>query len=535
MRLMEGLKARLVMTWPILNKIFSDSGALSFALPFGDGANVYKPIDRTLAGKIAYELECRECCILYGSRKCGKKTLIAGVCEEENYKLVSCNLEASAWEIVETELHQGEINPSKRLFHFERCYIKLCLLQQIEEKSAFVLCLGKLESVLCEDGSYYDRESADAILAALSRVYNFNEGLGLQQKVRIVFVISRPKRLWPAQLCKSLSISANHHHSMELPCWKMRAKIARDIAAAALVVLEEPVHRVLVNRTAGASPLTLHSTISALQRLCISVPTVKDVEQMLSLYSNESSEFECRPPLVKLNDVVGLDRVKARLSLLVSQALLQPASLKKLGLSPPKGILLYGPPNTGKSMLCEAICSDLPVSYMPVNISQLIAHTYVGEAEQKIRKMFLEARKNAPCVLSIDYFEVLGQRRNADEAEGGSAVSNRCLSTLLNELDGIEVSSNKRVLLLACVNDFSRIDDALLRPGRLDYHLKVDLPNATERKFHVERCLESLGYGTSGIKGLDISSLVEELSGQSPLDIKKHVTNLVPPRLDHVK
>ncbi|RKP08059.1 P-loop containing nucleoside triphosphate hydrolase protein, partial [Thamnocephalis sphaerospora] len=172
--------------------------------------------------------------------------------------------------------------------------------------------------------------------------------------------------------------------------------------------------------------------------------------------------------------------VRQRLQRIIRLALLQPEKAARLGVAPPAGVLLYGPSGCGKTMLIKEAVSAASVRVISVG-GQLFSK-YFGETERTIRRLFRAARRNAPCVLFLDEIDALGVRRDmGDGSHGESAggVRERVLSTLLNEMDG--VTGKSAVLVMACTNRPDRVDDALLRPGRLDHLLYVDIPNREER------------------------------------------------------
>ncbi|PJF19248.1 hypothetical protein PSACC_00921 [Paramicrosporidium saccamoebae] len=170
--------------------------------------------------------------------------------------------------------------------------------------------------------------------------------------------------------------------------------------------------------------------------------------------------------------ICGYRDIKTRLQDLLYKGARDPERMLKLGLAPVKGILLHGPSGCGKTEIVKAIANDAVFPVIKIQPTDILSK-YLGESESKLRQVFSKAREVRPCILFIDNIEVLGGRRNI----GGSDTtgsSERLLSTLLNEMDGIAESLG--VILVCCTNRLEDLDEALVRPGRLDHHIHIPLP-----------------------------------------------------------
>ena len=181
-------------------------------------------------------------------------------------------------------------------------------------------------------------------------------------------------------------------------------------------------------------------------------------------------------PDIKWEDVGGLDAVKGELREAVEWPLKYAELFQHAGIRPAKGILLYGVPGTGKTLLAKAIASQSGVNFISVKGPALISK-YVGESERGIREVFKKARQAAPCIIFFDEIDALAPTRDTDA--GDSNVSQRVISQLLTEMDGVE--ELKGVLVLAATNRKDMLDPALLRPGRFDLLLEVPPPDAEGR------------------------------------------------------
>ncbi|XP_050423039.1 ribosome biogenesis protein SPATA5 [Adelges cooleyi] len=182
-------------------------------------------------------------------------------------------------------------------------------------------------------------------------------------------------------------------------------------------------------------------------------------------------------PNVKWTDIGGQDDIKLKLKQVVEWPLKYPEAFKRMGITPPRGVLLYGPPGCSKTMIAKAVATESHFNFISVKGPELF-NKYVGESERAVRETFLRARNVAPCVVFFDELDGLaGERGAGDNSSGG--VHSRVLAQLLTELDGVQPLGN--VTILAATNRPDLIDSALLRPGRLDRKVYVPLPNAITR------------------------------------------------------
>lgn len=184
---------------------------------------------------------------------------------------------------------------------------------------------------------------------------------------------------------------------------------------------------------------------------------------------------EVESPQVLWDDIGGLEDIKQTLQESVEGALLYPELYQQAGAKAPRGILLWGPPGTGKTLLAKAVASQARSNFIAVNGSELLSR-WVGATEQAVRDLFSKARHAAPCVIFIDEIDTLAPARGV---QGDAGTSDRVVGQLLMELDGLQELTN--VLLIGATNRPEALDAALLRAGRLDLQLKVDLPDQTSR------------------------------------------------------
>ena len=226
-------------------------------------------------------------------------------------------------------------------------------------------------------------------------------------------------------------------------------------------------------------------------------------------------------PDVTWAQVGGLEDTKERLRETVQWPLDYPEVFEQMDLDSPRGILLYGPPGTGKTLLAKAVASEANNNFISVKGPELL-NKYVGESEKGVREIFEKARQNAPTVIFFDEIDAIAGQRG--RRMGDSGVGERVVSQLLSELDGIE--SLEDVVVIATTNRPDLIDDALLRPGRLDRHIHVPIPDEAARRaiFEVHTRnkpladnvdLDDLAARTENYVGADIEAVCREATMQA--------------------
>jgi len=209
--------------------------------------------------------------------------------------------------------------------------------------------------------------------------------------------------------------------------------------------------------------------------------------------------------------VVGLARAKRRLAQVV-EWLRHPGALAAFGLRPPRGFLLAGPPGTGKTLLARALAGEAGVPFLSLSASELISK-WVGESEERIRNLFRQAREYAPAIIFLDEIDSIGRARTGESRGWESSTLNQ----LLASMDGFQ-ASDQTVFVLAATNHAGVLDPALLRPGRFDEVVPVDLPDKEARRVFLEMRLRDLG-----VSGLDLDPLVEGTVGCSPAEMDRMV------------
>ena len=220
---------------------------------------------------------------------------------------------------------------------------------------------------------------------------------------------------------------------------------------------------------------------------------------------------------VTFADVAGVDEAKEEVQEIVA-FLKEPDAFRKLGGRIPKGVLLVGPPGTGKTLLAKAIAGEAKVPFFAISGSDF-EEMFVGVGASRMRDMFAEAKKKAPCIIFIDEIDSIGMKRTGAGALGASRYNEQTLNTMLVEMDGF--SPNEGVIVIAATNRPDTLDAALLRPGRFDRQVMIDLPTLKGReeilalhgkkiKFGPDADLSRIARGTPGFSGADLANLLNE-------------------------
>ena len=233
---------------------------------------------------------------------------------------------------------------------------------------------------------------------------------------------------------------------------------------------------------------------------------------------------------IRFADVAGEDEAKENLQEIVNY-LHDPGKYQEIGASMPKGILLVGPPGTGKTMLAKAVAGESQVPFFSISGSEFV-EMFVGMGASKVRDLFSQAKEKAPCIVFIDEIDAIGQKRSGGQY-GGNDEREQTLNQLLTEMDGFD--DNSGVIILAATNRPESLDPALTRPGRFDRRVPVELPDLKGReeilKVHARKIklAENVDFSTvarmaSGASGAELANIVNEAALRAVRDGRKLVT-----------
>ena len=238
--------------------------------------------------------------------------------------------------------------------------------------------------------------------------------------------------------------------------------------------------------------------------------------QTLSFGRSRARMLPFNRPSVTFNDVAGVDEAKAELEEVV-EFLKYPERFLALGARIPKGVLLVGSPGTGKTLLARAVAGEAGVPFFHISGSEFV-EMFVGVGAARVRDLFEQAKRNAPCIVFVDEVDAVGRHRGAGLG-GGHDEREQTLNQILVELDGFETNTN--IIVIAATNRPDILDPALLRPGRFDRRVTLDLPDVVGRQailkvhgagkpINPEVTMETLAKETTGFSGADLSNLINE-------------------------
>ena len=233
---------------------------------------------------------------------------------------------------------------------------------------------------------------------------------------------------------------------------------------------------------------------------------------------------------IKFDDVAGLDEEKQEMIEIV-QFLKEPKKFNEMGAKVPKGVLLYGKPGTGKTLIAKAIAGEANVPFISMSGSEFI-EMFAGLGASRVRKLFEKARKVAPCIVFIDEIDAIGSRRS--NGSGAETENNQTLNQLLVEMDGFD--TEETIIVLAATNRPEMLDKALLRPGRFDRQITIALPDlkgreeilrihAKEKKFANDVNLKNIAEDTAGFTGAELANILNEAAIIATIRNKESITN----------
>ncbi|GAU93189.1 hypothetical protein RvY_05167 [Ramazzottius varieornatus] len=245
--------------------------------------------------------------------------------------------------------------------------------------------------------------------------------------------------------------------------------------------------------------------------------SIKDfLDAMAYVKPSALREIQIEVPKVRWTDIGGQDDTKLKLKQSVEWPLQHPEAFVRMGIKPPRGILLFGPPGNSKTLIAKALATEAGLNFLAIKGPEIF-NKWVGESERTLRDVFNRARKSAPSIIFIDEIDAIASARGS--GKGGTSVGDRVLATFLNEMDGIE--SLQSVIIVAATNRPEIIDKALMRPGRLDRLIYVPLPDSKTRReilnirFAQTPVAEDVDYEelvtrTEGYSGAEITAVVTE-------------------------
>ncbi|RMF32060.1 MAG: AAA family ATPase, partial [Candidatus Nitrosothermus koennekii] len=306
---------------------------------------------------------------------------------------------------------------------------------------------------------------------------------------------------------------------LPLPDDDAREEIIKIQANTLGVCIEDVVIKKLVELTHGYSGADLMKLITNAIKRNIERNNCK-INECLKLSLNdfvidrEKAEYDVTLPKISFDDVGGMSHIKDIIKRDVITVLKHRKAIKEAGINIkiPKGILFYGPPGTGKTLLAKAIANEIGMHVMVINASTILSK-WLGESEHNIKRLFDTARRNSPTMIILDEIDAIGSKRSSS-GDGGSDARASILNELLTQIDGVKNSDD--ILIIGTTNRKDRLDEALIRAGRLEIHIEVPKPTLNDR-------IEIFRIHTRDIKladDVDIEELARIMEDSTGADIE---------------
>lgn len=350
------------------------------------------------------------------------------------------------------------------------------------------------------------------VIGATNRVNSIDPALRRPGRFDREVEISVPDKQGRLSILKihTRNMPLSKNVNLELLAGKTHGFVGADISAltkeAAMIVLRKILPEIRLEDDEAIPPEVLDKIIIG----------GEDFEDALKVVRPSAMrEVLVEASTVGWEDIGGLEGTKQALREAVEWPIKNPEAFKRIGIRPPRGILLYGPPGTGKTLLAKAVARESEANFIHIKGPSLLS-MWVGKSEEGVRKVFERARQVSPCIVFFDEIDSLASKRGMDH---GNQVTDRVLNQLLAEMDGLEGLED--VTIVGATNRPDMLDSALLRPGRFDRIILVDVPDAESRKQIVKVHTKNVPIGsdinideivslTEGFVGADIEGLVRE-------------------------
>ncbi len=415
------------------------------------------------------------------------------------------------------------------------------IFEQAQENAPSIIFIDEIDSIAPKR----EEVTGEVEKRVVSQLLALMDGLQSRGKVVVIGATNRPNALDPA-----LRRPGRFDREIEIGVPNKAGRLqVLQIHTRGMPLADDVDLKRLANVTHGfvgadLEALTKEAALHALRKILPEIDFEADsvpVEILNKIIVNmsdfEESLREIEPsamrevlvevPNVKWTDIGGLAEVKEELQEAIEWPLKYPEIFAYMNTAPPKGVLLYGPPGTGKTMLAKAVANESEANFISIKGPEVLSK-WVGESEKAIREVFKKARQAAPTIIFFDELDSITPVRGS--GYGGSQVTERVISQILTELDGLE--ELKDVVVIGATNRIDIVDPALLRPGRFDRLLNVPVPDLDARKailkIHLEKKplaedvkIDTLAEKTEGYTGADLAALANTTS---MLVIKEHIT-----------
>ncbi|RLG53590.1 MAG: AAA family ATPase [Thermoproteota archaeon] len=479
--------------------------------------------------------------LLYGPPGCGKTLLAKAVANESNAHFISI----SGPEIMSKWYGQSEENLRK-------------IFKEAEDNAPSIIFIDEIDAIAPKR----EEVTGEVERRIVSQLLTLMDGLEARGKVIVIGATNRPNALDPAlrrpgRFDREIEIGVPDRnarleilqiHTRGMPLaddvdLEKLADLTHGFVGADLAALAKEAAMRALRRVFAEVKIDIEQEEIPAEVLDKLVVTMDDfLTALKDITPSALREVVIQVPNVRWTDIGGLEKVKEELRMAIEWPLKYPELFEKSGAKAPKGILLYGPPGCGKTLLAKAVANESESNFISVKGPEILSK-WVGESERAIREIFRKARQAAPCIIFFDEIDAIAPMRGS--GIGDSRVTERIISQLLTEIDGLEELRN--VVVIAATNRPDLLDPALLRPGRFDRLIYVSPPDLQTRKeilkVHTRNKpladdvnLDKLAELTEGYTGADLEALcntaailaIQELISRypDPEEAKKHAKEL---------
>ncbi|KAF6097323.1 spermatogenesis associated 5 [Phyllostomus discolor] len=388
-----------------------------------------------------------------------------------------------------------------------------------------VIFIDELDA-LCPKREGAQNEVEKRVVASLLTLMDGIGSEGSEGQVVVIGATNRPHALdaalrRPGRFDREIEIGVPNARDRLDILRKLLRRVPHALADAELLRMADSAHGYV---GADLKALCNEAGLCALRRVLKKQPHLPDskvaglvrvtlgdfLQAMNEVRPSAMREVAVDVPNVSWSDIGGLDTIKLKLKQAVEWPLKHPEAFTRMGVQPPKGVLLYGPPGCSKTMIAKALANESGLNFLAVKGPELM-NKYVGESERAVREVFRRARAVAPSIVFFDELDALAVERGSSSGAGN--VADRVLAQLLTEMDGIE--QLKDVTVLAATNRPDRIDKALMRPGRIDRIIYVPLPDAATRREIFNLQFHSMPIG----QDVDLNELILQTDTYSGAEV----------------
>lgn len=403
-----------------------------------------------------------------------------------------------SWKIFSKFYGESEANLKK---HFDEAFMMY--------PSPTVIIIDEISNICPKN------DSSDAVRRVSSLLTSLLDSLHIKRNGSKIFLLANTNNLDNVDPAVRRSGRLDYEVEIPVPNTEMREKILTKLLANFNLTPTEICE--IAKHTHGYVGADLENLISKSMSMVQVDGKFTTILSFASIIGNLSMvkpsamrELLIEKPNVKWSDIGGMKDLKLKLQQIVEWPINHPEVFERLGIKAPRGLLMFGPPGCSKTMIAKALATESNLNFISIKGSDLFS-MWVGESEKAVRDLFVKARQLSPCIIFFDEIDAIGGERSA---ESGSSVKERVLAQILTEIDGVNVLKN--VIIIAATNRPDLIDKALMRPGRLDRIVYVQLPDAETRAEIFKIKLAKIPIADD----VDIQELVAMTDGYSGAEIE---------------